>query len=188
MQPYAERTHAKMKEVLMRPGAKGPKVHYYMIRGGSQKRNVTVLEPGTVGGEYVKTYGHYHVGKLDETYWIAQGEGMVILQKRKTKGGKTIDDEIESFKAIKVKTDDKVYIPVGVGHLLINTGKTWLVTVDNSPVSFTKKDEASMPGHADYSAVKKMRGFAYYVVGKKGPAFIRNPRYKKVPRARITRI
>ena len=189
MQPYAARTHAKMKEVLMDPNAKGPEVHYYMIRGGSSKKNVTVLEPGKVGVEYIKTYGHYHVGKLDETYWIVQGEGMVILQKRKTKNGKPLDNEIESFKAIFVKPGKSVYIPEKVGHLLVNTGKTWLVTIDDSPVSFTKKDEASMPGHADYEPVRKMRGFAYYVVvSSKGPTFIKNPRYRKVPKAEITRI
>ena len=37
-----------------------------MIRGGTDKRNITVWEPGTVGGEYIKAYGHYHVGDLNE--------------------------------------------------------------------------------------------------------------------------
>jgi hypothetical protein len=38
-----------------------------------------------------------------------------------------------------------------------------------------------MPGHADYEAVKQMRGFAYYVVEKGGmPTLVRNPRYKEV--------
>ena len=60
-EPYAARTQEKMKDVLMSPDAQGPAVHYYMIRGGSKKRNITVLETGTVGGEYIKTYGHYHV-------------------------------------------------------------------------------------------------------------------------------
>jgi oxalate decarboxylase/phosphoglucose isomerase-like protein (cupin superfamily) len=39
-----------------------------------------------------------------------------------------------------------------------------------------------MPNHADYEAVKKMRGFAYYVISENGkPAFVKNPRYKNVP-------
>src|SRR3989338_9251697 len=66
-EPYASRSHEKMKDVLMTPDAQGPATHYYMIRGGSKKRNITVWESGTVGGEYIKTYGHYHVGNLDET-------------------------------------------------------------------------------------------------------------------------
>ena len=40
-----------MKDVLMNPEANGPDIHYYMIRGGSEKKNITVWETGTVGGE-----------------------------------------------------------------------------------------------------------------------------------------
>ena len=78
---YAARTHEKMREVLMDPDGVGPAVHYYMIRGGKDQRNVTIWEPGTVSGEYIKTYGHYHVGDLDETYWILLGQGIAMLQK-----------------------------------------------------------------------------------------------------------
>jgi glucose-6-phosphate isomerase len=139
---------------------------------------VTVWETGTVGGEYIKTYGHYHVGHLDETYNIAEGEGIVLLQKRKAQ----IDDEIESFIAIKVKVGDRVFIPSGMGHLVVNTGKQWLVTFDDSPVNMEEKDPVSLPGHADYEAVKKMRGFAYYVVEEEGkPTLVKNPLYKVVP-------
>ncbi len=167
----------------MYPDAKGPEIHYYMIRGGSDKTNVTVWEVGTVGGEYIKTYGHYHVGDLDETYHIAEGEGIVLLQKRKGEGsGQPLDDEIETFYAITVKQGDIIYIPSGMGHLVVNTGKTWLVTFDDSPVNMEEKDPVSLPGHADYEAVKKMRGFAYYVVEENSkPTLVKNPTYKTVP-------
>jgi len=135
LKPYAARAHEKMKEVLKNPDAPGPEIHYYMIRGGKDKRNITIWETGTVDSEYIKTYGHYHVGQIDETYWIVQGEGIVLLQTRKNSPQGPIDDEIESFKAISVKAGDSVYIPSGIGHLVVNTGKTWLVTVDDSPVN-----------------------------------------------------
>ena len=83
LKPFAERTDIAMKDVLMHPEAEGPEIHYYMIRGGTEKTNITVWETGTVGGEYIKTYGHYHIGQLDETYTVAVGEGVVLLQKRK---------------------------------------------------------------------------------------------------------
>ena len=182
-QPYAERSHGKMKEVLMNPKSKGPKIHYYMIRGGKKKKNITVWEAGKVGNEYIKTYGHYHVGNLDETYWILQGEGIILLQKRK----KNRDDEVEFVKAIFVKAGDKIYVPSDVGHLVSNIGKTWLITSDNSPIADI--DSASMPGHADYSAVKKMHGFAYYIIEKNGkPAFAKNPRYKNIPKIIIKKL
>jgi glucose-6-phosphate isomerase len=176
-EPYAARTHEKMQEVLMDPTAAGPAIHYYMVRGGSKKRNVTVLETGTVGGEYIKTYGHYHIGQLDETYWFDSGDGVVLQQK-------LVDpsqaDVVEEFKAIQVKPGDSVYMPPGYGHLMTNVGDTWLVMIDDSPVEGSG-DSASMPGHADYEMVKAMHGFAYYVVERDGaPALVKNPLYKEI--------
>lgn len=180
LKPFAERTHEKMKEVLLHPDEMGPEIHYYMIRGGDKKTNITVWETGLVGGEYIKTYGHYHVGKLDETYSIVSGEGIVLLQMRKTDSkGSPIDDEIEAFYAISVKAGDRVFIPSGMGHLLVNCGLVWLVTVDDSPVNFEELDPVSLPGHADYEPVKKMHGFAYYVVDEDGkPTLVKNLNYK----------
>ncbi len=180
---YAARTHEKMVEVLMDQKGIGPEIHYYMIRGGKDQKNITVWEPGTINGEYIKTYGHYHVGKLDETYWIIFGTGIALLQKLAVDGkGQMIADIVEEFKAISVKQGDEVYMPAGYGHLVVNTGTTYFVTADDSPVSFEeKKDEASMPGHADYELVKKMQGFAYYVVEYNGrPALKKNPKYKEI--------
>ena len=174
--PYAARTHEKMKEVLMDPNAPGPVIHYYMIRGGSKKRNITIWESGTIGGEYIKAYGHYHVNDLPETYWIVQGEGIVLLQKL---ADPVVSDVVEDFKVIRVKTGDEVKIPGNYGHLALNTGKMWLVTLDDSPVA--TNDSASLPTHADYESVKKMRGFAYYVIEKNGaPALVPNKLYKEV--------
>ena len=82
IKPFAERSHEKMKDVLYKPDSSGPEIHYYMIRGGSDKTNITVWESGTVSGEYIKAYGHYHIGNLEETYKVLQGEGIVILQER----------------------------------------------------------------------------------------------------------
>ncbi len=176
IKPYAERSHEKMREVLMSPDAVGPAVHYYMIRGGTDKENITVWESGTVGGEYIKAYGHYHVGDISETYHILRGEGILMLQKRKT------DDEMEICVAVYAKAGDVLPIPTGIGHLMVNTGKVWLATADDSPVNFADVDPVSLPGHADYETVRKMKGFAYYVMESDGkPAYIKNPSYKNTP-------
>lgn len=187
LKPFAERSHEQMKDVLMHPQALGPDIHYYMIRGGSEKTNITVWETGTVGGEYIKTYGHYHVGHLDETYTVLQGEGVLLMQVRKeNEQGKPINDEIESFRALAVKAGQRIFIPSGAGHLVVNTGNIWLVTSDDSPVNFEEKDPVSLPGHADYEAVKQMHGFAYYIVEQNGqPTLVKNDRYKSVPPAQI---
>src|SRR3989344_1395749 len=123
---YAARTQGKMREVLMDPDGTGPAVHYYMIRGGKDQRNVTIWEPGTVAGEYIKTYGHYHVGKLDETYWILLGQGIAILQKLATDAsGQMTLDTVEDLKIVPVKAGDSLYMPPAYGHLVVNTGPTY---------------------------------------------------------------
>jgi glucose-6-phosphate isomerase len=179
---YAARSHEKMQEVLMDPTGVGPLVHYYMIRGGKNQKNITVWEPGTVGTEYIKTYGHYHIGELDETYWIIFGTGVALLQKLAVnEKGNMIADIVEELKIISVKTGDQVYMPTGYGHLVVNTGSTYFVTADDSPVDFEEKDPVSLPGHADYQLVKQMKGFAYYVVENNGqPALVKNKLYKEI--------
>lgn len=179
---YAARTHEKMKDVLMDPDGKGPAIHYYMIRGGVDQKNITVWEPGTVSGEYIKTYGHYHVGQLDENYDILFGNGIALSQKLSLdENGEMIADSVEEFKAILTKPGDKIYMAPGYGHLLVNTGTTYFATLDDSPVDFEDRDPTSFPGHADYEPVKKMRGFAYYVVKHEGkPALKKNPNYKSI--------
>src|SRR3989304_9260810 len=118
---YASRTHQKMMEVLMDPTASGPAIHYHMVRGGSDQKNITVWEPGKVGEEYIKTYGHYHVGKLDETYWVLFGEGIVLVQKRAVgSNGSPIDDEIDPVYAVHVAPQDALFIPAEWGHLVAN--------------------------------------------------------------------
>ncbi len=177
----AVRTHEKMVEVLKNPDAPGPEVHYYMIRGGSDMRNVTVWEPGKVGDEYIKTYGHYHIGQLDETYWFLLGSGVALQQKLVEIDGVPQPDRVAEFKAVPVKSGDSLYMPPGYGHLVANVGTTYMVTADDSPVDFGDKDPVSMPGHADYEMVKKMRGFAYYVIEHNGaPALVKNPLYTEI--------
>jgi glucose-6-phosphate isomerase, archaeal len=183
---HAARTHDKMCEVLMDPAAPGPAVHYHMIRGGSHARNITVWQSGTVGGEYIKTYGHYHVGDLDETYWVLQGEGIAIIQKRAEGKGGPNDDKIDGIYAVRVGRGDALYMPSGWGHLVVNIGKSFFVTADDSPVDFGENDSVSLPGHADYEPVKRLSGFAYYVVEAQGePRLVRNPLYRKVPEVTI---
>ena len=182
---YAARTHEKMQDVLMDPDGEGPAIHYYMIRGGVEQKNTTVWEPGTISGEYIKTYGHYHVGELSETYWIVYGQGVALMQKLvEDENGKMIADQVAEFKAVPVEAGSEIFMPSKFGHLLVNTGKTYLVCIDDSPVDFEDRDPSSFPGHADYQLVKDMKGFAYYVVEHEGkPALKKNPLYKTIEKA-----
>jgi hypothetical protein len=121
----------------------------------------------------VKNDEFYRLEAIDKPL---KGEGIILLQ------SPIENKKIESFKVIKVKAGDKIHIPKNTGHLALNTGKTWLVTSDDSPVNFEEKDPVGMPGHADYESVRKMKGFAYYVVEKNGkPDFVKNNEYIDIP-------
>jgi len=188
---YAARSHEKMQEVLMDKDAAGPAIHYYMIRGDMSKgrgNNITVWEPGIVGREYVKTYGHYHIGKLDETYTFIAGVGIALLQKLAVnQAGDMIPNIVEEFKAIPVIVGDKLFIPANYGHLVANIGSEFLVTADDSPVNFEDVNPASLPGHADYEMVKQMRGFAFYVIENNGkPALVKNKRYLEIKKTEFS--
>ena len=187
---YAARLHEKMQEVLMDKNAIGPSIHYYMIRGDMKNgkgNNITVWEPGLVGREYIKTYGHYHIGNLSETYTFIAGQGIALLQKLAVDTqGNMIPDIVEEFKAIPVKVGDKLFIEAGLGHLVVNTGSNFLVTSDDSPVNFKEVNPASLPGHADYELVKQMRGFAFYVVDTNGkPALVKNKLYRQIRKTKL---
>jgi glucose-6-phosphate isomerase, archaeal len=184
----AVRTQEKMQDVLMDPAGVGPAIHYYMIRGGVSQKNTTVWEPGTISGEYLKTFGHYHVGELSENYSIVYGQGVALLQKLvETENGEMLADQVEEFRAVVVKTGDEVFMPLKFGHLVANTGKTYLVTIDDSPVDFEDRDPSSFPGHADYELVRQMRGFAFYVVEDENgnPALKKNPLYKTINKVEL---
>ncbi len=127
-----------------------------------------------MGGEYIKTYGHYHMGDLHETYTVLQGEGAVLLQKLGE--GETV----EQFKVIPISAGDSVEMPAGWGHVIVNVGEGYLVTADTTNVNPTPEEAAA--GYVEYEMVKKMRGFAYYVVERNGvPALKHNDLYKEIP-------
>ena len=97
-----------------------------------------------------------------------------------------IPDIVEEFKTIPVKQGENLFIPANYGHLVANTGTTYFVTADDSPVNFDEENPVSFPGHADYEAVKKMQGCCYYVVEENGkPTLKKNSKYKKVPDIQI---
>ena len=49
-------------------------------------------------------------------------------------------------------------------------------------MNFEEADPVSLPGHADYEAIKKLHGFAYYLVEKDGELkLVKNGNYKQVP-------
>lgn len=179
---FTQKTHEQMKDVLMDPDSPAPSVFYYMARGGRTQKNITIWEPGSVGGEYIKTYGHYHLGDTEESYQILFGSGILLLQKPVVDvNGNIIPNQVEEFKVVRLNIGDKVLMPKGWGHVIINIGATAFVTADDTDVIFDEAVPPKTTGGTDYETIKKMQGFAYYVVDKNGtPALKKNPKYISV--------
>ena len=173
---FSVRQHAHMKPVLLNPEAPAPENFYYMLRGGKDVGNITILESAMAGEEYVKTLGHYHAYDFIETYRVLDGEALMLLQKRKVDTeGNAIVNEIEEFKIVRLKSGDEIALPLGYGHSLVNIGSTFLITRDDSP---SDPEATAKRPHADYKPISQMHGMAFYVVNRGGEMqLVKNPNY-----------
>lgn len=174
-----------MQEVLYEPEAPGPEELYYMYRGVCRdadrellqkyglRYDVTVLRPGTVGNEYIKTAGHYHPLKpgteftYPEVYEVLHGRAHYLLQTEPD------EDGVETV-LVEATAGDKVLIPPGYGHITINPGPGFLVMSNWVAEGF-----ASV-----YGPIKELGGGAYFelVSDVEEGRFVVNSRYQPTPR------
>lgn len=159
---YTFRKISDMKDVWAETSVASDLV-YAVFRG--KESNVTVLLPGKVGKEFYKTHGHYHLHGEEESYTVLYGSGLLIIQKELSDNDSGLD-----FKAIELSEGKGFVVPAGYGHALINPTDDILITEDK---------ESSFAGH-NYEPIKKMRGFAKYVVEEDGKVtYIDNVHYNK---------
>lgn len=168
MQPSNSRTLKSLKPVLQNPDSTGPDPVYKVFTDSTEKEwvNKTVIQPGRLGEEYTKTFGHYHTHPASELYRVASGEGVLILQKGKP-------DMVEEVLLVRAKAGDEILIAPEYGHSWSNTGTENLVLLDNWK-----------GGHMlqDYQFVEDHQGMAYYLIdkGDKMEA-VKNPTCKNLP-------
>jgi len=156
---------------------------YYMYRNIEKKDgiryDITVIPPNMFGEEFVKTKGHYHIGKYQEIYSVLEGEAIYLMQKRAFV--KTTDiqerkyDKIEDVFAVKAQKGDVVIIPSFYGHVTINPSKTKKLKMANWVSPYCK---------SDYSLYEKMRGACYYYLET---GWVKNKNYKIVPELRFVK-
>ncbi|MCL4247732.1 MAG: cupin domain-containing protein [Anaerolineae bacterium] len=117
----------------------------------------TVIYPGTIGGEYHMTKGHYHAQRdRGEVYLGIGGEGYLLLM---LENGET--------RTVTMKPGTAAYVPPNWAHRTINTGSV--------PFTFF----AAWPGDAghDYGTIEQF-GFAKLLVNQDGqPVLVNNPHY-----------
>jgi oxalate decarboxylase/phosphoglucose isomerase-like protein (cupin superfamily) len=177
------RSKTEIKDVLFEPKANGPEIAYWIFSHLSEQtekkkwENMTVIAPGTYGKEFTKTYGHYHTHHILETYRLAHGEGIFILQKKFIEKGEWHQEKVSEVYMVKLKSGEEITIPYEFGHSWSNVGNTPLITFDDW-------DAGHVP--SDYEAIKRLKGMCFYIVDDNGGfKFIPNPRYKNHPEPKI---
>jgi glucose-6-phosphate isomerase len=136
-----------------------------MLHSHTIRYDITVISPADLGGEYVKTKGHYHPENpagfgYPELYEVVEGVTHFLLQK------KTLDHIV----LIKATKGDIVLIPPGYGHVTINPSEVETLTMANL---------VSTAFESEYAFYEAMHGAAWYE--RVGNILVRNPHYPEVP-------
>lgn len=172
----------KDPEVFQKPYQFPPNpVIYYMYRGAfssSEDRktaeekelryDITVIPPGVLGEEFVKTAGHFHRSFYPEVYAVLYGEAYYLLQKR----------DGSDFIVVHAREGDKVVIPPEYGHITVNP---------NSEKPLVMANWVSTRVKSEYEQMQEKQGAMYYLTKdeKGGVRFVPNPHYSTHPPIRV---
>ncbi len=183
------RTRQEMKSVLFEPDEEGPEELYCFYRGVAPveeaqeiserglRYDITILCPGTIGREFIKTAGHYHSEKpgtgftYPEVYEVLYGRAHFLLQRPQK------DDlgEIEKVLLITAKPGDKVLLPPGFGHVTINPGEDYLIL----------SNWVAGACESVYKPMESRKGGGYFeLYDEEGPVFLPNSQYDYLPSLR----
>lgn len=145
---------------------------YWVFSNVSKKwEHATLICPGDFGGEFPKTFGHYHTTDSIEKYKILYGQGIIVMQKRKFLDDDWVLDQIEKVYLVEFLSGDEINIPPEWGHSCSNIGSGPLLILDD------------WKGEESYEPIKKLGGLAYFLVNRNGTAeFIPNKNYKNLPK------
>lgn len=175
MRLSSSRALVDMKPVLLDPAAAGPDPVYQVFTDLNDHFwvNKTVITPGRMGKEYSKTFGHYHGVDVFEKYFVAEGKGVLQLQKKHIEGETWLTEMVNEVLLVKAEPGDEIIVTAPYGHSWSNVGDKELVLFDNWSIPHEP---------TDYDAIKKLHGLAYYLTeeGREIKA-VTNPNYKNLP-------
>ena len=161
-----------MKPVLKNPESTKSDADMYLVeRGvkniGELNYDLTTIKPIKIGGEFAKTFGHYHSKLiLPELYDVLAGHAYALIQRYEN-----APDSIKEAYIIEAETGEKIIVPSGFGHVSVNIGDNEL-----------KLANLVGPVIHDYDSFKNLRGACYYILDAgESIEFEKNSNYKSVP-------
>lgn len=149
----------------MEDAKKGVKTPYYLI--GDKDQVIFAVSPGYNGSEFNKTSGYFNNFPGTQTYHCLYGSGILLMQRN--------DEftEAKEFKMVRLSPHRQINAPAGWLICLVNTGNSFLIVLMNNYLD--EKYKIPKP-------ILERRGFAYYLVEKKGEiTFEPNPHYRVHP-------
>ena len=137
------------------------------------RHDVTVMPPLLLGEEFVKTLGHYHLpfgeaGSHAEIFEVLEGEAEFLVQKQ-------CGEEVDDVTLLIAREGEKVLVPPGRGHVMINASPRRLVVRHLVSRSCVETSDQYV----------KRRGAAFYVLTK--GRLVSNLSYSSVPEVRALR-
>lgn len=165
-----------LKPVLKDPNATGPDPVYWVFSEVSDTKwaNITIITHGHYHGEFPKTFGHYHGSDVNETYYLVEGKGILLMQKKFIdQNGDWIPEKVSEVYLVEAHPGDEILITPDWGHSWSNVGETPLISFD---------DWRSGHKESDYTDIKNLQGMAYYLVYQdKELGIVPNPNYRDLP-------
>ncbi len=160
-------TREQLRPYLLEPKAPGLVKEPYFIIKGEDDEQIIALTPGKNGNEFNKTIGYFHKHQGVISYHITHGQGVILMQRNDSEG------ESKEVRVVGLRIGTTVEVPAGYGHFLANVGKNYLIAV----ASGVPSDKL-----LSTELIDNKRGFAYYLVDKKGDVgFESNHNYKLHP-------
>jgi len=146
-----------------------------ILQGLRIRFDLTVIPPGKIGREYIKTFGHYHPQKPEteyfypELYYVLAGQATYLMQH------KDASDILDDVILVRASAGEAVVMPPGYGHVTINEKDETLVMANWVEATFK----------SNYTEYEHLRGAAYYIENNFGqPKIIPNPNYGNAPEIR----
>jgi len=149
---------------MFRDVARSPADRMWLEKEGL-RYDITVIPPGELCGEFVKTLGHFHPNAPDghgypEVYEVLSGEAHYLIQER----------FLSSVALITARENDIVIIPPGYGHVTINPSRNSVLQMANI---------VSSRFESEYYPYQQKRGAAYYEITDR--TFVKNSLYPQIP-------